>query len=163
VDALASIVGKHVFPPAVDDRTFEHFLRIASNAVESDDEQLEVYRSDIESRTALSSELFQRCIDRMLDEDLGYQALGELDRFVLRVAEVRMLLGRKHVLARVDDRLGAPIVEVPIDFAILTALEVERTAFCAALGMTDRDRQKKDARVYWRGRIPLEDDEVYEI
>lgn len=51
----------------------------------------------------------------------------------------------------------------PIDFAILTAIEVERRAVCAAFGLKDTDRVKKDARVYWRGRLPLKDGSSYEI
>ena len=50
-----------------------------------------------------------------------------------------------------------------IDFAILTALEVERKAVCAAFGLTDDDRVPLGARVYWRGKLPLKTGEAYEI
>lgn len=60
---------------------------------------------------------------------------------------------------------GAPATseDAGIDFAILTAIEVERRAVCAAFGLTDKDRVKKDGRVYWRGRLTLPDGQTYEI
>lgn len=45
---------------------------------------------------------------------------------------------------------------IPIDFAVLTAIEVERKAVCAALGFTDLNRTKKKERVYWLGKLPME-------
>jgi nucleoside phosphorylase len=50
-----------------------------------------------------------------------------------------------------------------IDFAIITAIEVERKAVCAALGLSDRSRQRKGARLYWVGRLKLKDGSFYEI
>jgi nucleoside phosphorylase len=52
---------------------------------------------------------------------------------------------------------------VPIDFAILTAIEVERKAVCAALGLGKSHRVKKEGRIYWRGRLALGDGDAYEI
>lgn len=51
----------------------------------------------------------------------------------------------------------------PIDFAILTALQVEREAVCHAFGLTDNDRDKREGRWYWRGRLPLPSGGAYEI
>ncbi|XXY15465.1 hypothetical protein WME88_45235 [Sorangium sp. So ce216] len=56
-----------------------------------------------------------------------------------------------------------PPADGPIDFAILTAIEVERRAICAAFGLTDDDRVFLGARVYWRGKLPLKAEEAYEI
>ena len=50
-----------------------------------------------------------------------------------------------------------------IDFAFITAIEIERNAVCDAFKLTDRDRVRRDARVYWRGRVPLAEGEYYEI
>jgi nucleoside phosphorylase len=54
---------------------------------------------------------------------------------------------------------------VAIDFAIVTAIEVERRAVCAAFGLGDRHRVRKGSRVYWRGKLPLGNKkrEVYEL
>jgi nucleoside phosphorylase len=50
-----------------------------------------------------------------------------------------------------------------IDFVIITALEVERKAVCRAFKLLDKHRVKRDSRVYWRGRLQLNDGEFYEI
>lgn len=50
-----------------------------------------------------------------------------------------------------------------IDFAILTAIEVERVAVCKAFGLADKDRVFKGSRVYWRGQLKLKNNEFYEI
>jgi nucleoside phosphorylase len=50
-----------------------------------------------------------------------------------------------------------------IDFAILTAIEVERRAVCAAFGLGNDDRVKKGTRVYWKGRLPLSNGQFYEL
>jgi nucleoside phosphorylase len=50
-----------------------------------------------------------------------------------------------------------------IDFAFITAIEVEREAVCAAFKLTHRHRVRVGARVYWRGRLPLKGNEFYEI
>jgi nucleoside phosphorylase len=69
--------------------------------------------------------------------------------------------GRQHaglILAYRDE----PTMEI-IDIAIVTAIEVERRAVCDAFGLTDEHRVRKDARVYWRGKLPLKNGECYEI
>jgi nucleoside phosphorylase len=53
----------------------------------------------------------------------------------------------------------APIV----DFAIITAIEVERQAVCKAFKLTDKHREKREGRVYWRRRIQLKNGEFYEL
>ncbi len=58
---------------------------------------------------------------------------------------------------------GAEDADVPIDFAILTAIEVERRAVCAAFGLGDDHRVRKGSRVYWRGKLPLKNGEAYEL
>jgi nucleoside phosphorylase len=50
-----------------------------------------------------------------------------------------------------------------IDFAFITAIEVERVAVCNAFKLTPRHRERKGVRVYWRGRLPLKGGEYYEI
>jgi nucleoside phosphorylase len=53
--------------------------------------------------------------------------------------------------------------ELPIDFAILTPIEVERRAVCAAFNLTDADKIRKGTHFYWRGRLELTDGSSYEI
>jgi len=50
-----------------------------------------------------------------------------------------------------------------IDFVIITAIEVERKAVCRAFKLLDKHRVRKDSRVYWRGRLQLNNGEFYEI
>lgn len=50
-----------------------------------------------------------------------------------------------------------------IDFAILTAIEVERKAVCDAFGLTSDHRIQKESRVYWCGKLPLPNGQVYEL
>lgn len=59
------------------------------------------------------------------------------------------------------DQGAIPEVEAAIDFAIVTAIEVERRAVCKVFGLTHRVR--KGSRVYWRGAIPLKSGGVYEL
>lgn len=54
-------------------------------------------------------------------------------------------------------------VEAQIDFAIVTAVKVEREAVCQAFELTARHRCRKGSRVYWRKRIQLKHNEFYEI
>ncbi|MFO0757811.1 MAG: hypothetical protein U0359_15050 [Byssovorax sp.] len=53
--------------------------------------------------------------------------------------------------------------EPAIDFAVLTAVEVERRAVCAAFNLTKEHRVRKSGRWYWRGRVPLQEGGFYEI
>ena len=53
--------------------------------------------------------------------------------------------------------------DTPIDFAIITALKLERQAVCEAFGLKASNRVKRKARVYWRGKLPLPDSESYRI
>lgn len=55
-----------------------------------------------------------------------------------------------------------PSMEI-IDIAILTAIEVERKAVCEAFGLTDEHRERRDSRIYWRGKLQLKDGKAYEI
>jgi nucleoside phosphorylase len=50
-----------------------------------------------------------------------------------------------------------------IDFAFITAIDVERTAVCQAFGLTHRHRVRRGARVYWRGSVSIAEGEYYEI
>lgn len=55
---------------------------------------------------------------------------------------------------------SAPVL---IDFAIVTAIEVERRAVCSAFGLGDEHRVKEGSRVYWRGQLRLPSGDAYEI
>ena len=50
-----------------------------------------------------------------------------------------------------------------IDFAFITAIEVERVAVCAAFKLMPRHRVRIGTRVYWQGRLPLKGGDHYEI
>ncbi len=52
---------------------------------------------------------------------------------------------------------------VKIDFAIITAIAIERQAVCKAFQMTAEDRVRKDERTYWQKDLQLEDKEFYKI
>jgi nucleoside phosphorylase len=54
-------------------------------------------------------------------------------------------------------------VKPQIDFAILTALPVERKAVCKALRISDDMRVSKEGPAYWRGKLKLDDGSFYEI
>ncbi|MGB3757492.1 MAG: SIR2 family protein [Rivularia sp. (in: cyanobacteria)] len=55
------------------------------------------------------------------------------------------------------------MVEAKIDFAIITAIEIERLAVCEAFQMNKEHRVHKEERTYWQKRLQLEDNEFYEI
>ena len=50
-----------------------------------------------------------------------------------------------------------------VDFAIITALEIERKKVCEVLGLSDSQRVKKGSRVYWRGRLNIRDESYYDL
>jgi hypothetical protein len=50
-----------------------------------------------------------------------------------------------------------------IDFAIVTAVGIEKDAVCKAFKLTHRHRVQKGSRVYWRGKLALKGGEYYEI
>jgi nucleoside phosphorylase len=50
-----------------------------------------------------------------------------------------------------------------IDFAIITAVKIERDAVWKAFNLKHKHRVRKDSRVYWRARLPLKDGDHYEI
>ncbi|MGP1385930.1 MAG: SIR2 family protein [Thainema sp.] len=50
-----------------------------------------------------------------------------------------------------------------IDFAIATAIEIERRAVCQIFQITDDDRVFEGSRVYWRKSVALKDGEFYEV
>ena len=50
-----------------------------------------------------------------------------------------------------------------VDFAIITAIEVERKAVCQAFNMSDGDRIDKGSRTYWKTQLDLGDRYFYEI
>ena len=50
-----------------------------------------------------------------------------------------------------------------IDFAFITAVEIEKEAICRIFKLTYKDRVPKGSRVYWRGKVPLKDGGHYEI
>lgn len=55
--------------------------------------------------------------------------------------------------------MGEPL----IDFAVVTALDVERKAVCEAFQIANGDRIDKESRVYWRRSLELKGYECYEI
>ncbi|XXT16682.1 hypothetical protein WME94_41275 [Sorangium sp. So ce429] len=60
-----------------------------------------------------------------------------------------------------SDKQSSP--DSPIDFVILTAIETERRAICAAFDLTENERVKKDGRLYWRGQVALPTGGAYQI
>lgn len=50
-----------------------------------------------------------------------------------------------------------------VDFAIITAIELEREAICKTLQMGDDDRVSVESRIYWRKSLELKDGEFYNL
>lgn len=50
-----------------------------------------------------------------------------------------------------------------VDFAIITAIELERQAVCRAFGMDDGDRVSRGSRIYWQKSLDLKEGEFYNI
>ncbi len=53
--------------------------------------------------------------------------------------------------------------EAKVDFAIVTAIDIERRAVCKAFQLEDNDRVFKESRVYWRKSLELKNGEYYNI
>jgi nucleoside phosphorylase/CheY-like chemotaxis protein len=86
---------------------------------------------------------------------LGFFSKEEFDR--QKFNEIVQNLLNEYKFSRSQSK------ECLIDFAIITAIEIERKAVCKAFGLTEDNRVKKESRVYWRGRLNLKDGESYEI
>jgi nucleoside phosphorylase len=54
-------------------------------------------------------------------------------------------------------------MSLDVDFAILTVIDIEREAVLRAFGLGQKDRVKRDGRVYWRGTVPLPGGRCYKI
>ena len=50
-----------------------------------------------------------------------------------------------------------------VDFAIITAIELEREAVCRAFDMGDQARVREGARTYWKTQLDLGNRQFYEI
>lgn len=70
---------------------------------------------------------------------------------------VKGRLGKK--VKKLGGNSGHPL----IDFAFITALEIEREAVCNTFKLKPKHRKRKGSRVYWQGRMPFKDGEYYEI
>jgi nucleoside phosphorylase len=53
--------------------------------------------------------------------------------------------------------------ECRVDFAILTAIQVEREAVCRAFGLREKHRVPRGSRQYWRSRVKHKGGGTYEI
>lgn len=71
---------------------------------------------------------------------------------------IRSLLREQRV-----DRGRTSMEDTRVDFAIITAIAIERLAVCQAFDMTDKDRVRRENRTYWRKRLPLPSGRFYEI
>lgn len=56
---------------------------------------------------------------------------------------------------RVEEKRGGTMGELKVDFAIITAIELERQAICKAFGMGDKHKAHKGVHTYWRNRLEL--------
>jgi nucleoside phosphorylase len=63
------------------------------------------------------------------------------------------------VMPTISSELSTTNQHLYIDFAIITAIEVERKAVCKAFGIGDDRRVKTESGIYWRGTL----DDFYEI
>jgi nucleoside phosphorylase len=55
------------------------------------------------------------------------------------------------------------MTEPLVDFAIITAIEIERQAVCNAFGINEQDKIYKGARTYWQTKLEVGDRQFYEL
>jgi nucleoside phosphorylase len=109
------------------------------------------FGSDVLARYNVSWQLYSDEVDRHIGDEVT-RALNTWRRIVIFLEE----LESRSVPAREQQDQG-------VDIAILTAIEVERKAVCAAFGLGDDNRVEKGERYYWRGQLPRPDGSVYEV
>jgi nucleoside phosphorylase len=114
------------------------------------EEEGRVYRARAQRRLDLGFDPFDESADDIIDEVMGEPAEDDPGQAPSQAATA-------------TSQSVAKGGEQEIDFAILTALEVERRAVCKAFGLTHEHRIRKGARIYWRGRLPLEQGGAYEL
>lgn len=87
------------------------------------------------------------------------------DFFGKDVYDSELFIKKVQDVLQTKDITGSKTQESPhIDFAIITALRIERESVCKAFGLTSVEcRVKKGSRDYWRGRVSLGDNKYYEI
>jgi nucleoside phosphorylase len=60
--------------------------------------------------------------------------------------------------------LASSVAELVIDFAIITAIKIERLAVLKCFGIDEKkDRNQQGSRTYWRKRLRLQNGKFYEI
>jgi len=79
-------------------------------------------------------------------------------------AENKQILEPDSVRPFISQITAAISTEPAIDFAIITAIKVERLAILKAFEIDEsRDRVRRGSRTYWRKRLLLQDGKFYEI
>ena len=117
-----------------------------------DQQQMDVYQSDIDFLK------LQNLISFRDDERFFITPWGEIYCSKMKERSEKGVVG-----ISVDGEAGIAGTDSAVDFAIVTALKIEREAVCNSLGLTSENRIRKGSRVYWRGRLPLGDEQFYEI
>jgi nucleoside phosphorylase len=106
--------------------------------------------------------LIESVIDSLAEEGIESSLTTEdwLDVFGVK-ATTRQAKTKDKV--PVSSKANTDPIEPMIDFAIITAIDIERQAICQDFQMTAEHRVRKGARVYWRNRLELKDGNYYEI
>jgi nucleoside phosphorylase len=83
----------------------------------------------------------------------------------LIVKSNKQALSKDFIVSADSQQSVAPSATEPmIDFAIITAIKVERLAVLKCFEIDEKeDRYSKDSRTYWRKRLRLKDGKFYEI
>jgi nucleoside phosphorylase len=83
-----------------------------------------------------------------------------------RVVErnVQILDSNPRTSATLHASTASSTVELAIDFAIITAIKIERLAVLKCFGINEKeDRHQRGSRTYWRKRLCLQNGKFYEI
>ncbi|MDF5706519.1 MAG: SNF2-related protein [Nostoc sp. S4] len=114
--------------------------------------------------------LIEKVIDPLAQEAFDNIVTTEewLDMFGVKVKSRQSLVKDNNLLVSQQPnneyKEASNISTEPmIDFAIITAIEIERKAVCEAFKITAEHRVRKGSRVYWRNRIELQTGDFYEI
>ena len=121
----------------------------------------------------LAVDAFEQYVETSVTNDEWLEILG-VQAATRKVKTARTQASRPHVSSQTStvttDKQTIPETDYlnepdncQIDFAIITAIEVERVAVCRAFQLGEEHREIRGQRTYWRNRIFLRQGGFYEI
>ncbi|GCE61715.1 MAG: 5'-methylthioadenosine/S-adenosylhomocysteine nucleosidase [Microcystis sp. LE19-131.1A] len=117
-----------------------------------------VNQQDVSCYRDLLREKVNQLLNRLKDFDQQF-GWSEFPDWINRQSQGKYNIFISIIFRDCMDNNETPL----IDFAIITAIAIERQAVCQAFNMTDKDRVNRQTRTYWRKRLPLQDGKYYEI